>query len=76
MVSACTIVARNYLSHARILTTSFFAHHPGGAFTTLIIDDEARTVDDRAEPFQCLRLSDIGLPADEIARLAALYDVT
>jgi glycosyltransferase involved in cell wall biosynthesis/2-polyprenyl-3-methyl-5-hydroxy-6-metoxy-1,4-benzoquinol methylase len=76
MVSACTIVARNYLSHARILATSFFAHHPDGAFTTLIIDDEERTVDCAGEPFQCVRLCDIGLPSDEIGRLVALYDVT
>ena len=75
-VRVCTIVARNYLSHARILATSFLAHHPDGAFTTLLIDDEGRTVDDAAEPFRCLRLSDIGLPREEIARLAAIYDVT
>jgi 2-polyprenyl-3-methyl-5-hydroxy-6-metoxy-1,4-benzoquinol methylase len=76
MVSACTIVARNYLSHARILATSFFAHHPDGAFTTLIIDDEDRAVDCAGEPFQHVRLCDIGLPSEEIGRLVALYDVT
>jgi glycosyltransferase involved in cell wall biosynthesis len=76
MVSACTIVARNYLSHARILATSFFAHHPDGAFTTLIIDDEERTVECAGEPCQCVRLCDIGLPSDEIGRLVAFYEVT
>ena len=76
MVSVCTIVARNYLSHARILAKSFSAHHPDGSFTTLIIDDEGRSVDDSAEPFRCLRLADIGLPREEIARLVAFYDVT
>ena len=53
-VRVCTIVARNYLSHARILANSFLAHHPDGEFTTLLIDDEGRTVDDAAEPFRCL----------------------
>ena len=76
MVSVCTIVARNYLSHARILAKSFFAHHREGSFTTLIIDDEGRAVDDSAEPFRCLRLADIGLPREEIDRLVAFYDVT
>src|SRR5688572_22042095 len=76
MVSVCTIVARNYLSHARILAKSFLAHHPGGSFTTLLIDDEGRTVDDAAELFRCLRLEDIGLPREEIDRLVAFYDVT
>ena len=76
MVRVCTIVARNYLSHARILARSFAAVHPGGEFTVLLIDDESRTVDGAAAPFRCLRLSDIGLPLDEIARLAAFYDVT
>ena len=51
MVSACTIVARNYLRTRAFSQSSFFAHHPDGAFTSLIIDDEGRTVDDGAEPF-------------------------
>jgi glycosyltransferase involved in cell wall biosynthesis/2-polyprenyl-3-methyl-5-hydroxy-6-metoxy-1,4-benzoquinol methylase len=76
MVTACTIVARNYLAHARILAASFSAQHPNGVFTTLIIDDEERSVDDAAEPCRCLRLTDIGLAADEIGKLAAFYDVT
>ena len=40
MVSVCTIIARNYLAHARVLAESFFAHHPGGDFAVLLIDDE------------------------------------
>ena len=36
---ACTIVARNYLPHARVLARSFLAHNPGSRFTTLLIDD-------------------------------------
>ena len=51
MASACTIVARNYLPHARILAQSFAAHHQGGDFTVLLIDDESRTFDDRSEAF-------------------------
>src|SRR5256885_9458865 len=76
MVSVCTIIARNYMAHARVLAKSFFEHHPTGHFTVLLIDDERRQFDARRESFQCVRLSDIGLDSAEIARLAAVYDVT
>jgi hypothetical protein len=76
MVNACTIIARNYLAHARVLASSFFAHHPDGRFTLLVIDDEDREFDASRESFRCLRLSDIGLDRSEIGRLAAIYDCT
>src|SRR5262245_36131306 len=76
MASACTIVARNYLAHARVLADSFFAHHPGSDFSALLIDDEARRADDARESFRCLRLRDIGFTATEIGCLAGIYDVT
>jgi hypothetical protein len=76
MVRACTIIARNYLAHARVLAKSFFAHHADGSFTVLIVDDERRQFDDRHEAFTALRLSEIGLEAGEIGRLASIYDVT
>ena len=62
--------------YARVLADSFFAHHPGRAFTVLIVDDEGRQFDDRQEPFTWLRLRDIGLEPEEIRRLAGIYDVT
>jgi glycosyltransferase involved in cell wall biosynthesis/2-polyprenyl-3-methyl-5-hydroxy-6-metoxy-1,4-benzoquinol methylase len=76
MVNACTIVARNYVAYARVLATSFLAHHPGGCFCVLLIDDEHRSVDDREAGLTCHRLGDIGLSAREIAQLASIYDVT
>lgn len=76
MVNACTIVARNYLPHARVLAASFRQHHPEGEFSVLIIDDEQRELDASGEPFTSLRLADIGLSIDEIGRLAGIYDVT
>jgi glycosyltransferase involved in cell wall biosynthesis len=76
MARACTIVARNYVAHARVLANSFLAHHPGGEFTVLLIDDEAREFGESSRAFQCVRLSDIGLDQKEIGRLAAIYDVT
>jgi hypothetical protein len=76
MVTACTIVARNYLPHARVLTASFLAHHPDGEFFVLIIDDESRELDTTREAFRCVRLSDLGLGEEEIGRMAGIYDVT
>src|SRR5207249_7786909 len=37
--AACTIIARNYLSHARVLAASYFEHHPDGRFYLLVVDD-------------------------------------
>jgi glycosyltransferase involved in cell wall biosynthesis/SAM-dependent methyltransferase len=76
LVTACTIIARNYLAHARVLAESFLAHHPGGRFTVLLVDDEQRAFDDSRELFSGVRLSDIGFDTGEIGRLAAIYDVT
>ncbi len=76
MLTACTIIARNYLPYARVLADSFAAHHPGSTFIVLIIDDERRELETDGEPFRCMRLSDIGFSADETGRLAGIYDVT
>jgi hypothetical protein len=76
MLSACTIVARNYVPYARVLAESFLAHHPGASFTVLLIDDEARASALPAGAIAWLRLSDIGLDDREIRRLAGIYDVT
>jgi glycosyltransferase involved in cell wall biosynthesis len=37
-ISACTIVSRNYLSHARVLAESFARHEPEGRFYLLVVD--------------------------------------
>lgn len=76
MAIACTIVARNYLPHARVLAESFTHHHPDVPFVVLVVDDETQQVDLSGELFTALRLAEIGLPRQEIAILAAIYDVT
>jgi hypothetical protein len=79
-MTACTIVARNYLAHARVLATSYARHHPGRRLTVLVIDAE---VDDGAaplhpadEPFETVLPSQLPLPGDEYRRMAGIYDVT
>lgn len=36
--AACTIICRNYLSHARILAKSYLEHEPGGRFYLFVLD--------------------------------------
>jgi hypothetical protein len=38
--AGCTIVARNYLSHARIVAESYLEHHPGSRFYVLVADGD------------------------------------
>jgi hypothetical protein len=76
MLTACTIVACNYLPYARVLADSFFAHHPDGSFVVLLIDDEPAAVDRGDRRIEWRRLGDLGLDRAEIRRLAGIYDVT
>src|SRR5205823_13461254 len=70
---ACTIIARNYLAHARVLYRSFSQFHPDARFTALLIDGQPGEL---KESFETVVLADIGLPEGEEARLPMLYDVT
>jgi glycosyltransferase involved in cell wall biosynthesis len=76
MLNACTIIACNYLPFATVLADSFFAHHPDGAFTVLLIDDEARRFTPPDGRVDWRRLGDLGIDAGEIRRLVGIYDVT
>ena len=73
-MNICTIIARNYVAHARVLAESFKAHHPEGSCSVLVIDDPAGYIDAAAEPFELIAFDQIGLPDAE--RMAASYDVT
>lgn len=72
---AVTIVARNYLPMAKVLATSFLAHHPGGRFSVLLIDGDER---DRAteQGLEILLVDDLGLPREQWRAMAAMYSVT
>jgi glycosyltransferase involved in cell wall biosynthesis len=78
-MNACTIIAGNYVAHARVLAESFLTHHPGGTFTVLVVDDEARQMPQDVEldgRVEWWRLSDLPLDVAEIHRLAGIYEVT
>ncbi len=70
----CTIIARNYLAHARVLFRSFRRFHPDARFSVLLFDAPAQTAGD--EGFDVVSLGEIGLPPGEEARMPMLYDVT
>jgi hypothetical protein len=62
-VALCTIVAANYLAHARALTQSFRACHPQGQVFVLLVDRLPETIDPAQEPFQLVEVRQIGIPA-------------
>ena len=70
----CTIIAKNYLPHARVLTDSFLHEHANGTVSVLVVDDWEGYIDPAAEAFDVLGLEQIGL--DDYERMAAAYDVT
>lgn len=70
----CTIIARNYLSYARVLAESFRQQHPDGSCSVLVIDDVAGEIDSASEPFEVLRPDFLGI--DRFEAMAAMYDVT
>mgnify|MGYP000343350357 CR=1 FL=1 len=58
----CTIIAKNYLAHARCLTESFLKHHPDGRIFVLLVDRPDGFHDFSREPFTTLLAEDIGIP--------------
>ncbi|MHB8508786.1 MAG: glycosyltransferase [Candidatus Dormibacteria bacterium] len=68
----CTIIARNYLPAARVLSESFLHLHPEGRVTVLGLD-ELGPLEPR-DRFRVLGLRDIDL-GDDINRMLLLYDV-
>jgi glycosyltransferase involved in cell wall biosynthesis/SAM-dependent methyltransferase len=72
-LNICTIIARNYAAHARVLAKSFAATHPDAKCSVLVIDEPEGHLDPANEPFELMRIDEIGLPDPE--RMAAVYDV-
>jgi hypothetical protein len=78
-VSACTIVARNYLAHARVLAASYARHHPGRRLSVLVTDghvDDGMSFAPASEPFEIILPHELPLDGREYRRMASIYDVT
>jgi glycosyltransferase involved in cell wall biosynthesis/SAM-dependent methyltransferase len=72
-LNICTIIAKNYVAHARVLAESFRAADPEGTCSVLVIDDFEGYLDPAQEPFEIVAIDQIGLP--DLERMAASYDV-
>ena len=72
-VDICTIIAKNYVAQARVLTESFRAHHPEGRCFVLVLDETEGYIDPAAEPFELLTPADLRI--EDFDRMAAAYDV-
>ena len=72
-LSACTIVSRNYLSHARILAESFARHEPQGRFYLLVVDRVPEGTE-LPDYIQLVDLSALELP--HLYEMCFKYDVT
>src|SRR5579884_2998231 len=69
----CTIIARNYIAHARVLARSLAEHQPGGRLAVLVVDDPDGESRDASEEFEVLTPADVG--CDEFDRMAARYEL-
>lgn len=77
-VTACTIVARNYLPAARVLAGGYLEHHPDHEFVIAVIDGVDEEIR-RAVPQPRCRVIDsdsFGIPEQEYRRMATAYSVT
>jgi glycosyltransferase involved in cell wall biosynthesis/SAM-dependent methyltransferase len=72
-VYGCTIVARNYFAHARVLARSFLEHHPDGRFTVLVLDKCPPGI--AGDDFEIVEPLDI-FDEREFGRMATMYTVT
>jgi glycosyltransferase involved in cell wall biosynthesis/SAM-dependent methyltransferase len=72
-MNICTIIAKNYIAHARVLAESFRAANPEGTCSVLVIDDFEGYLEPAQEPFEIVSIDQIGLP--DLERMAASYDV-
>ncbi len=78
--AVCTIAATNYLPRALVLHDSLKVQHPEADFWLLLIDDaplgllSLRALERRA--IHILRVSEIGLPPEEVANFRMAYDLT
>jgi glycosyltransferase involved in cell wall biosynthesis len=71
-----TIVARNYLAHARVLAGSLARHNPNTRLQVVILDDPDRRIS--SEPsFEIIHAAELPFdPPSDLYTMAATYDVT
>ena len=71
-LAVATVVAKNYVSFARVLAESFLRQHPDIPFFALLSDEVDGHFDPAAEPFRLVRQDELGIP--DLPHLRARYD--
>ncbi|HJQ46021.1 MAG TPA: FkbM family methyltransferase [Amycolatopsis sp.] len=74
-VTACTIVARNYLPAARVLAKSYLAHHPENGFVIAVIDAAWDEVTEE-DGYRVVGPAAFGIAEQDYLRMATAYSVT
>jgi glycosyltransferase involved in cell wall biosynthesis len=76
MLRVCTIIARNYWAHARVLARSLREHNPSAHLAVLVVDpDPACLRAAEREEFEVVVPSDLGIEQRELNRMAGIYNV-
>jgi lipopolysaccharide biosynthesis glycosyltransferase len=70
----CTIIAKNYISFARTLCSSFLEHHADGKCYVLIIDEFEDYIDAAKENFEIIKIEELGIP--KLPEFCFKYNVT
>jgi hypothetical protein len=70
----CTIIAKNYVAHARVLAESFLAKHPGGKCFVLVVDDYEGYIDPTREVFDVIGVNELQIP--NVRSLCFKYNIT
>jgi glycosyltransferase involved in cell wall biosynthesis len=60
--AACTIIAKNYLSMARVLAESWNQFHPNSPLFVLLLDSPRGYFDPELEPFKTVEITELGVP--------------
>jgi len=61
-VAVCTVVSKNYISHARVLANSFKRHHPDITFYVLLADRLDGYFDPQEEEFELVEVEELSIP--------------
>jgi glycosyltransferase involved in cell wall biosynthesis len=72
-LQVCTIIAKNYVAHARVLARSLAEADPGSRLKTLVIDDFGDYIDPAQEPFDLLTPAQID--CEPFIHMAVRYSV-
>ena len=72
-IAICTIISKNYLAHARVLTESFLKNNPNGKVFVLLVDTIDEKFDLNKEKFSLVKIDEIGI--ENLESFCFKYDI-